>query len=62
MLESKLGDNEGLGLGNGAIPFGSASLGSGMDGEIEISGGVPGISKPSEPVDDNRTSIRDREI
>jgi hypothetical protein len=61
-LETKLGDggNEMLRLGNGAIPFGPTSFGPGMVGEIEISGGVPGMSMPSEPVADSRTSIRDR--
>jgi hypothetical protein len=31
-----------------------------MDGETDISGGPFGISMPREPVDDNRTSIKDR--
>jgi hypothetical protein len=60
--ESKLGDGGIEELGGGAVPFGltSSSIGSALDGEIDISGGPPGISKPREPVDDSRTSIRDK--
>ena len=59
--ESKLGDGGNEELGDGAIPFSPASFGSGLDVEIDISGGPPGISMPRELVDDSRTSIKDRE-
>ena len=58
--ESKLGDGGNEVLGDGAIPFSPSSFGSGLDVEIDISGGPPGISMPREPVDDSRTSIKDR--
>jgi len=58
--QSKLGDGGNEVLGDGAIPFSPASFGSGLDVEIDISGGPPGISMPREPVDDSRTSIKDR--
>jgi len=57
--ESKLGDGARKGLGDGCISFISTSLGPIMDGETDISGAVPGISMPREPVDESRTSIRD---
>ena len=59
--ESKLGDGTGEGLGNGEAPFTSdSSFGPVMDEETDVSGDPPGISMPREPVEDRRTSIRDR--
>jgi hypothetical protein len=58
--ESKLGEGTGEGPGNGEVPFMSGpSFGSAMDGETDISGDAPGISKPREPVEERRTSIKD---
>jgi hypothetical protein len=58
--ESKLGEGTGERLGNMEVSFMSGpSFASAMDGETDISGDPPGISKPREPVEDRRTSIKD---
>jgi hypothetical protein len=58
--ESKLGDGASKGLADdGDISSVSTSLGPYIDGETDISGVVPGISMPREPVDESRTSISD---
>jgi hypothetical protein len=60
VTESKLGEGTGERLGNMEVPFMSGpSFGSAIDGETDISGDPPGISKPREPVEDRRTSIKD---